>query len=271
MFARIVLPMLGGTPAVWNTCMVFYQLALLAGYVYAHLSTKWLGTRRQSVLHLGLLLLSLLTLPVGIRASAAPPTAGNPIPWLFMVLFTSIGFPFFMVSATAPLLQKWFADSRQPGSEDPYFLYGASNLGSLAVLLSYPVLIEPNLRLSEQAWIWTFSYGLLGLLILGCGAILWRTRSAGIGNPVHARQTDCPQNASFVNANPTPTINQRLRWLRRRNRQNAPVQRRFHVYAGRSFHKALSWLKQGRSPLWHGNNQPCTHRPAQRRLPRLDP
>src|SRR2546421_9722604 len=97
MIAKMILPLLGGTPAVWNTCMVFFQAALLAGYLYAHATTKWLGVRRQAVLHLGLLLLPLLVLPIGIEKSWAPASEGNPIPHVLLLLTLTVGLPFFVI------------------------------------------------------------------------------------------------------------------------------------------------------------------------------
>lgn len=139
MFAKMILPMLGGMPAVWNTCMAFYQTVLLLGYIYAHAATKWLGLRWQVICHLGLLFLVFSTLPVSIIDGWTPPVTSNPIPWVFMLLLVSVGLPFFVVSTTAPLLQKWFSTTDHPTAKDPYFLYGTSNLGSLVALLGYPL------------------------------------------------------------------------------------------------------------------------------------
>lgn len=174
MFAKMVLPMLGGTPGVWNTCMVFFQASLLAGYIYAHAATAWLGVRRQAALHVGLLLLPLSALPIAVSIGWSPPVEENPIPWLLALLLVSVGLPFFVISASAPMLQKWFANTGHPAAKDPYFLYRASNLGSMLGLLAYPVLLEPTLRLAEQSWLWSWGYGLLVLLTLCCAVILWR-------------------------------------------------------------------------------------------------
>jgi len=136
MFARMVLPLLGGAPAVWNTATVFYQGVLLLGYGYAHVATRWLGARRQAALHLAPLGLSVLVLPIAIRTGSSPPAAANPIPWLLTVLTVSVGLPFLVVSATSPVLQAWLAQSGHPSARDPYFLYRASNLGSVLALLA---------------------------------------------------------------------------------------------------------------------------------------
>ena len=108
MFAKMVLPLLGGSPAVWNTAMMFFQAALLAGYAYAHLSTRWLSQQRQILLHLAILAVATVSLPILVPAGWTPPTTGTPIPWLIGILAVAIGLPFLAVSATAPLLQRWF-------------------------------------------------------------------------------------------------------------------------------------------------------------------
>ncbi len=174
MFARMVLPRLGGSPAVWNTAMVFFQAALLAGYGYAHASTRWLSRRRQVALHLGLLALAATSLPVEVGAGWQPPVEGSPVLWLFGLLAWSIGLPFLALAASAPLLQVWFAGSGHPAARDPYFLYGASNLGSLAALLGYPLLLEPSLDLAAQSRGWTLGYAALVVLVGGSALVAWR-------------------------------------------------------------------------------------------------
>src|SRR5947209_1349970 len=131
MAGKMVLPLFGGASAVWTTCLVFFQVALLAGYAYAHASTTWLGARRQAALHLALLLAPAAVLPVAVSRALAPAGAADPAPWLLLTLLLAVGLPFFVVAASAPLLQKWFADTGHPDARDPYFLYAASNLGSL--------------------------------------------------------------------------------------------------------------------------------------------
>ncbi len=173
MFSRMVLPLLGGTPAVWNTCMLFFQAALLGGYLYAHASTRWLGSRRQSAAHVVLLAAAALALPIAV-GSRAPEGGAAPIPWLLGLMAVTVGLPFFVLSATGPMLQKWFADAGHRDARDPYFLYAASNLGSMLALLGYPVLVEPNLRLGGQSWMWAGGYGLLGLLLAGCAVFVWK-------------------------------------------------------------------------------------------------
>lgn len=214
MFGKMALPLLGGSPAVWNTCMVFYQGALLAGYLYAHLAPRWLGVRRQAAFHLGVLLLILFTLPIGIFHGWTPPATANPSAWLLLLLALSVGLPFFMVSTTAPLLQKWFAHTGHPAAHDPYFLYGASNLGSILALVAYPTLIEPYLRLGHQSWAWAGGYVLLVALISLCGVMLWRaSASPAIAMPTNAagaRTHDRP--GTHAAASPL-SLSQRAWWV----------------------------------------------------------
>jgi len=176
MVAKMLLPLLGGAPAVWNTCMLFFQAMLLAGYAYALIVSKHLTLRQQIVAQLLLLILTALTLPVLISAAtvSSVPREGNPSFWLLGSLLTTVGLPFFVISTNSPLLQKWFAETRQESSRDPYFLYAASNAGSLLALLSYPLLLEPRIALAGQSRLWSFVYALLVLLIAACAFPLLR-------------------------------------------------------------------------------------------------
>ena len=178
MFARMALPLLGGAPAVWNTAMVFYQAVLLVGYAYAHVTTRWLGARRQAGLHLLILLLPLLALPIALPAGWIPPGDTSPIPWLLALLAVAVGLPFFAVSATSPVLQAWFAATGHPAARDPYVLYAASNVGSMLALLAYPVIVERLLHLGVQSRLWAWGYGASSLLAAGCALALWRARAA---------------------------------------------------------------------------------------------
>jgi hypothetical protein len=176
MFARMVLPRFGGSPSVWNTCNFFFQAVLLAGYGYAHWMARRFDIRGQATLQLALLLVAFVVLPVSVADWNSSADA-NPVFPLLGVLFVSMGLPFFAVAASAPLLQRWFSGTNHPAARDPYFLYAASNLGSMLALLSYPILLEPNLRLADQSWLWTVSYGLLVALTLGCALLAWRRSS----------------------------------------------------------------------------------------------
>jgi hypothetical protein len=211
MIGKLLLPLLGGTPAVWNTCMVFFQALLLAGYTYAHATTSWLGTRRQSVLHLGILLLPFLTLELSVDRGWLDYGEGSPIPGLLLVLLISVGLPFFVVSCTAPLLQMWFAGTGHPAARDPYFLYGASNLGSMLALLSYPTVVEPHLTLADQRRLWQVGYSALVGLIVVCAVWLWRF-GGGIGNG-ELEIVDRPKTSPISNPPSAIPWRRRLRWL----------------------------------------------------------
>ena len=177
-FARMVLPVLGGSPAVWNTAMVFYQAALLAGYAYAHATTSRLGARKQAVLHLVVLILPLAVLPIALPAGWTPPAQSNPAPWLLAMMTVAVGLPFFAVSATSPVLQRWFAATGHARAADPYFLYAASNLGSMLALLAYPLWLEPQLRLGQQSEAWQWGYYVFVALMAACAVRLWVERGA---------------------------------------------------------------------------------------------
>lgn len=178
MYGKILLPLLGGSPAVWNTCMVFYQTILFLGYLYAHTLSSKLNQHRQIQVHAVVIAISLIGLPIALPENTIPPTDSNPTLWLMWTLLLAIGLPFFIVSTTSPLLQKWFAGVGHHTSEDPYYLYGASNAGSMLALLSYPFLIEPNIGLVDQKSFWSLGYGLLCLLTTGCAIIFWRSQEA---------------------------------------------------------------------------------------------
>src|SRR5262249_51252435 len=143
MIGKLSTPLLGGTPAVRNTCMVFFMTLLLAGYCYAHFTTRCIRVRKQAALHLAVLSLPFLFFPIAVNKDRIVGGVDIPIPQLLLLLAASVGVPFFVVSTSAPLLQKWFSGTSHPAARDPYFLYAASNLGSLLGLLSYPTLIEP--------------------------------------------------------------------------------------------------------------------------------
>jgi SAM-dependent methyltransferase len=179
MFSRMVLPLMGGTASVWTTCLLFYQVVLLAGYAYSHILPGALGLRRHALLHIALLLFSLLLLPVGVRQELGLPSSEHPVAWLLVLLTASIGLPFLLVSSTAPLLQRWLAATDRPEGVDPYFLYAASNGGSLLALLLYPTVLEPALRLGTQARAWSLGYTILGGLLAICAGWALRGRLAG--------------------------------------------------------------------------------------------
>lgn len=187
---RLLLPLLGGSPSVWNTSMVFFQAALLVGYAYAHLLQRVGSLRGQVLVHLGLLLLALAAFwPLRLSDMMGLPDTGQPIPWLLASLALSVGAPFAVLSATAPLLQAWFARVRQGTEEgaNPYVLYAASNLGSFAALIAYPAIIEPTTGLSMQTLGWSLGYGVFILMIVGLGALVWRGDTQALKAPALER------------------------------------------------------------------------------------
>ncbi|HEX8189552.1 MAG TPA: fused MFS/spermidine synthase [Pyrinomonadaceae bacterium] len=204
---KMLLPLLGGTPAVWNTCMLFFQALLLAGYAYALALTRWLSALAQGAVHLALLALAALALPVALNAAAAGgvPEGASPEWWLLKTLLVTVGPPFFVLSASAPLLQQWFSRTRAESASDPYYLYAASNAGSLFALLGFPVLLEPALTLGQQGRAWAYAYGALLLLFAACAALALRHARSGAGA---VGERDSP---------PAPpeglTVGRRLRWV----------------------------------------------------------
>lgn len=213
--AKMILPLLGGSPSVWNTCMVFYQAALLAGYAYAHASSTWLSLRHQLLLQMALVVVPVITLPLGITNDWIPPTEGSPVLWLLALLLVSVGLPFFILSASTPLLQKWFSSTGHPAAKDPYFLYAASNLGSMLALLGYPTLVEPLLPVKKgywltQCWLWTIGYGILIVLVIRCAWVIGKGLDRGEKpDPAEVKVEDDENRGT----SPRPGIFTRLRWV----------------------------------------------------------
>lgn len=169
--ARLVLPHFGGSATVWSTSSLFFQVLLLLGYVYAHLSTVGLGRRRQPMMHLAVLLLPLVALPVALPDNLRPDPSASPIAWLLLTLAMTIGLPFAVISTTGPLLQRWYSWTNSRRADDPYFLFATSNLGSFGGLLAYPFIVEPLLTVDQQRVWW--SWGFVGFLVLmgTCAAV----------------------------------------------------------------------------------------------------
>jgi hypothetical protein len=202
LFTKMVLPRLGGSPAVWSVAMVFFQSLLLGGYAYAHYLMQLRQRMLPVAIHLVLLVIALLTLPLSIAGGwGEPPTSGYAF-WLLGLFAVSIGLPFFALAANNPLLQAWFVRTGHPNGPDPYFLYASSNIGSFLALLSYPVLLEPMFTLRTQNLIWTAGYGLLIVLIAACGVLLLRS-------PVMVRSDPLIAEADA----PAPPWTLRARWI----------------------------------------------------------
>ena len=186
MFGKFLLPTLGSTPQVWIASMLFFQAVLLAGYAYGHVLTARLSLRRQALTHIGIVAIALVVLPVSVPDDVRPPESGNPVWWQLGFMALAIGLPFFALSSTAPLVQRWLASTGHRRAADPYFLYRASNAGSIAGLVAYPALIEPLLGLEAQGSWWTVGYVLLVLLMAGCAVVVLRSGPAPEGADVGA-------------------------------------------------------------------------------------
>ena len=199
MFTKMVLPRLGGSPSVWSVAMVFFQTALLAGYLYAHLSTRYLRFGWAVSVHLCLLATAFVSLPIGVAGGFGRPPEDGQATWLIGLLAMSVGLPFFALAGNAPLLQAWFVRSGHPNAENPYFLYRASNIGSLVSLLAYPFLVEPALTLHQQSHLWTYGFACMAILIVGCAALV-------VGGP------EVDANSAFASMTPAPGIRARARW-----------------------------------------------------------
>jgi hypothetical protein len=236
MIGKMILPKLGGTPQVWNTCMVFFQTALLAGYAYTHTVSTNFNVRRQLLIHCLLLFIPFAILlpwggPFNIEGWIPPPGA-NPIPSTLLLLTIVVGIPFFVVATSAPLLQKWFSSTGHPAAKDPYFLYGASNLGSMLALLLYPVMVEPVFTLSGQAWFWTIGYGLLVLIMLVCALMVFQAPpsvqlAGNLGSddmsPVPPQPAPPPTTA--IKTGPAPSVPQSTGIRRGSKQRPKPAQR----------------------------------------------
>lgn len=173
MFSKLALPLLGGAPNVWNTAMVFFQAMLLAGYLYAHYLSKFFQMRVQVLIHALVSSLGLLFIPLTIASGWEPPVGGAQSFWLIGLFAVSVGVPFFAISANSPLLQRWFSRTDDKDADDPYFLYAASNAGSLLSLCLYPVYFEPMMRLREQTQLWGYGYILMVAAILIAGGFAY--------------------------------------------------------------------------------------------------
>ncbi len=200
MFAKMVLPRLGGAPSVWSVAMVFFQATLLAGYAYAHALTRLVPGIRSVLIHLAVMIAALVMLPLAVAAEWGRPPPEREAAWLIGLFAVSIGFPFFALSANGPLLQAWFARTDHPAARSPYFLYAASNVGSFLALVAYPLAVEPFLRLGSQTRAWSVGYALLVVMVATCGAFLFLR---GTGRGV----------ATSLPATPAPRWQDAARWI----------------------------------------------------------
>lgn len=172
LYGKMILPLLGGSPHVWNTAMLFFQTMLLGGYAYAHATSRFLPVRVQAPLHIGLMMGAALLLPIALPAGWTPPESSNPALWQLGTMTISVGAPFFILAASAPIIQHWFSKTDHPHAQNPYFLYAASNLGSMSALLAYPFIIEPVLSLTDQRLGWAGGFFILLVCFMVCAALV---------------------------------------------------------------------------------------------------
>jgi spermidine synthase len=197
--ARTILSWFGGSAAVWTTCMLFFQLGLLAGYFYSHFLIKRLAPAAQSRLHIGLLAVSLLALPIVPGARWKPEGTENPTLQILLLLAVTVGLPYLLLSTTSPLIQAWYARAERDAM--PYRLFALSNLGSMLALLTYPPLVEPFLSTRAQAWVWSGAYAVFVLL---CATIAWRGRNAA---PTEAAAGESAEEV------PAPALPRKILWI----------------------------------------------------------
>src|SRR3984957_17251649 len=200
LIAKLILPWFGGSAAVWTSCMLFFQMALLGGYAYAHWLNGQTG-RRQTFIHLTLLVLSFLSLPILPSVLWKPQGGEDPLLRIIGLLAATVGLPYFLLASTSPLLQSWY--SRANGGAMPYRFFALSNAGSMLGLLTYPVLIEPYLTSGEQAWMWSISYI---AFVAVCTLVAWRSASGAIREPV-------AETTAAVSETPAPVWRDRLVWM----------------------------------------------------------
>jgi hypothetical protein len=206
MFAKMALPVLGGSPSVWSVSVFFFQAALLGGYLYAHLLIHKAPPHLTGIIHLGVCVLAFVCLPIGIAKWVGEPPEGEPYLWQLGMFAASIGLPFMAVSANAPLLQAWFARSGHPNAKDPYFMYAASNLGSMIALFGYPLFLEPTFGLSELSPLWAYGYA---ALVVAIAASFFLMRGAQANGVPEAPPAPAASAASAA----APTFGKRALWV----------------------------------------------------------
>ncbi len=201
LISRFILPWFGGSPAVWSTCMLFFQVVLFAGYLYAHLTSTKLSPRWQAIVHAGLLLAAAVMLPITPDASWKPDASTDPSLGIILLLAACVGLPYFLLSSTGPLLQRWF--SLQAPGASPYRLYALSNVGSLLALVSFPFVVEPAFSSPTQAEIWSWGFRGFALFCVACSVGLLRQSPAAVQSGSEAAADD----------GPAPSWGDRLMWF----------------------------------------------------------
>jgi SAM-dependent methyltransferase len=203
LFAKLIFPRFGGSAAVWATCLVFFQCALLLGYLYAYLITRRMTVRRQGFLHIALLVLSLCFLPIAPHAMIRSPGGDHPAAHILVVLSASIGLPFILLCATSPLIQAWHA--RSAAGSEPYYLFALSNFASLLALLSFPFLIEPRLSSHQQSLFWSAFFA---AFVAVCSFTSWLASHTAAAPATSAMPT-----TELAETIAAPTPREKLLWL----------------------------------------------------------
>ena len=203
LISKSILPWFGGSPAVWTTCMLFFQVVLFAGYLYAHLLTKLLENRGQAIVHIALMVAAALLLPIIPNSNWKPNGPDDPVVRIVLLLGVTVGLPYFILSSTGPLLQCWF--SRQHPGKSPYRLYALSNIGSLLALISYPFVVETTLDIGTQASVWSFVFILFAASCAVCAARISRLSDQSVG--------ETESMAEEHNDDATSSIGTRVLWF----------------------------------------------------------
>ncbi|MCE9546529.1 MAG: hypothetical protein K8T25_13565 [Planctomycetia bacterium] len=213
LISKFILPWFGGSPAVWTTCMLFFQTVLFAGYAYAHLSSRWVAPRWQGIAHLALLVGALVLARFEPSSAWKPESGGDPTWRILMLLGACVGLPYFVLATTGPLMQAWF--SRTFPDRSPYRLYALSNFGSLVALLSYPFWFEPRFELHQQATYWFWGYAAFVVLCGFAASRLWRQRheSVGVASTDGSQESGDSSRVAAAEPESTPTKSRRLLWL----------------------------------------------------------
>ena len=209
LISKFILPWFGGAPAVWTTCMLFFQIVLFAGYAYSHLLVSRLSPRGQAALQILLVLAAIAVLPIAPGAAWKPVDGSAPTVRILLLLAATVGLPYFVLSTTSPLVQAWF--SRSFPGRTPYRLYALSNFGSLLALLSYPFVFEPAFDLATQSRIWSWAFPVYAILLGLCAAAVWRLNrgSPAAGSPSNAEETSRRKGMRTA----SPRWSQRVLWL----------------------------------------------------------
>jgi hypothetical protein len=210
LISKFILPWFGGSPAVWSTCMLFFQVVLFGGYVYAHLTTQYLSPKKQAILHVGLLVAAACLLPISPSDSWKPTGGENPALQIVLLLSVSVGLPYFILSSTGPLLQSWF--SRQAPGASPYRLYALSNIGSLLALVSYPFVFEPALSSPIQAGLWSWGFCFFAGACALCAIGMFRsTTGEAVAGPQNSLADE--NTSGSATEETSPTWGDRVLWL----------------------------------------------------------